>query len=96
MINNKTVDVKTSLLKPWWDIRKLHLLAHKVSHKANIYIRVFITSDKKEAILAGWTSRANLEKYAKEWEYNNHTLFKLSLEYMSRIEDLKLKEAKHE
>jgi len=89
MIGNKRVDVKTSLMKPYWNIDKLHLLAHTVSVPKDIYIRVLVECDKKNALITGWIERENLEKFAILWEYNKHMLYKLPMEYLKDIELLK-------
>ena len=56
MINGKTVDVKSSLMKEGWKISKLHLLAHKISHPTELYIRVLISHDKHKAYICPITA----------------------------------------
>ncbi len=85
VINGKTVDVKTSLMKEGWKISDLHLLAHKVSHPTELYIRILISHDKRKAFICGWTTRKYLLDNAEDWEYNNHMLYRLPNSKLSDI-----------
>ena len=85
----KTADVKTSLMKESLVAENLHLLAHKVSHSTDLYIRVLITPEINEAILAGWTTREYMVQYAGEMEYNGHLLYKLDNDELFDLRELK-------
>jgi hypothetical protein len=85
---NKNVDVKTSLLKPFWIIDNLNLLVMKDTHESEIYIQVFITSEEEHAIIYGWTTRKFLVENAKEWEYQNKLFYKLSCSKLFKMESL--------
>ncbi len=89
MFNGKTVDVKTSLMKEGWRIIDLHLLAHKVSHPTELYIRVLISYDRRKGFICGWTTRKYLLDNAEDWKYNNHLLYRLPISELSDISLLK-------
>jgi len=88
IIDNKTVDVKTSLQKDPYPVFNYHMLVHKYQKPKQLYIFVLIEKHKLFAQVKGYCDRETLEEYSTTWMFKNCELYKLENKYLKEIEKL--------